>query len=53
MNSWLHNFAYRIELNPWMFAIPGLITFGSAIILVTVLTYFSATRNPNECLRHE
>lgn len=53
VNSWLENFAYRIRLNPWMFIIPGFIIFGLTAVIVTLLTYLAATRNPVECIRNE
>jgi len=53
MQNWLENFAYKIQLNLWMLAFPGLITLIISIIIVTMLTFYTSTRNPAECLRSE
>jgi putative ABC transport system permease protein len=53
MQNWLDNFAYRIKLSWWMFAFSGLITLVLSITIVTLLTFYTSTRNPAECLRSE
>ena len=52
-NQWLNNYAYRIELNAWIFLVPVLTVF-----LITALIVFSqssraAFANPVESLRDE
>jgi putative ABC transport system permease protein len=53
MNTWLEKFAYRIELNIWMFIAAG--TLALIIALLTVSTYAikAAAKNPVEALRYE
>jgi putative ABC transport system permease protein len=53
MQNWLDNFAYRVELSLWMLAFPGLLTLVISITIVTMLTFYTSTRNPSECLRSE
>jgi putative ABC transport system permease protein len=53
MQNWLDNFAYRIKLGWWMFAFSGIITLVLSITIVTLLTFYTSTRNPAECLRSE
>jgi putative ABC transport system permease protein len=53
MQRWLNNFAFRIRLSWWMLAFSGLITLGLSIVIVTLLTFYTSTRNPAECLRSE
>jgi putative ABC transport system permease protein len=53
MQNWLENFAYRTELSLWMLAFSGLITLVLSITIVTLLTFYTSTRNPAECLRSE
>ncbi len=53
MQNWLDNFAYRIKLSWWMFAFSGIITLVLSITIVTLLTFYTSTRNPAECLRSE
>jgi putative ABC transport system permease protein len=53
MNKWLQNFAYRTEINWWVFALAGLIAFGIASFTVSWQSWRAATRNPVEALRYE
>jgi len=53
MNKWLQNFAYRINIGWWAFALAG-----ASVLIITVLTigfqsYKAACRNPVEALRYE
>jgi ABC-type antimicrobial peptide transport system permease subunit len=51
--NWLENFAYKIELSWWMFALAGLLTLGIALLTVSWQSWRAATRNPVEALRYE
>jgi len=53
MNTWLKDFAYKIELSWWFFALAGIIAFLIALITVSWLTIKAARRNPVEALRYE
>jgi putative ABC transport system permease protein len=53
MQKWLEDFAYRTKISWWMFALAGIIPLGTSVILVCWLTWYSSTRNPADCLRHE
>jgi putative ABC transport system permease protein len=53
MNKWLQNFAYKTELNWWIFLLSGIITTGIVIITVSWQSWRAATRNPVEALRYE
>ncbi|MFP4367517.1 MAG: ABC transporter permease [Bacteroidales bacterium] len=53
MNRWLQNFAYRTELNWWIFALAGVIALGIAMLTVSWQSWRAARRNPVESLRHE
>lgn len=53
MNRWLQNFAYKIELSWWIFALAGIMAFLIALITVSGLSYRAAIRNPIEALRYE
>ena len=53
MNRWLQNFAYKIELSWWIFAIAGIIAFLIALITVSWQTFLAARRNPIDALRYE
>ncbi len=53
MNSWLSTFAYRIELNVWVFALGGFLA--AAIAWLTVSFHFikAARSNPAVSIRNE
>lgn len=53
MNRWLQNFAFRIDLNIWIFLIAGGLILLMAIMTVIVQSWRAATRNPVEALRYE
>ncbi|MCZ4696022.1 hypothetical protein DWB61_14990 [Ancylomarina euxinus] len=51
--DWLRNFAYRIELSWWIFAISGVLALIIAILTVSWQTWKAATQNPVEALKYE
>jgi len=53
MNSWLTNFAYKIDMHIWMFIAGACIAFIIAIITVIALAYRAASANPANALRYE
>jgi len=53
MNKWLENYAYRIGLSWWIFALAGVIAVAIALITVSWQSWRAATRNPVEALRYE
>ena len=53
MNKWLEGFAYKTELNWWIFAFAGLLAIIIALITVSWQSWKAATRNPVEALRNE
>ncbi len=53
MNKWLQGFAYRIELDIWIFALAGLLTVAATFLTVSMQSWRAATRNPVEALRYE
>lgn len=53
MNSWLQNFATRIPLSWWIFAIPGLTVLIITLVTVSVHTIKVAMVNPINSLKYE
>lgn len=53
MNEWLQDFAYRIELQWWVFALAGLVAIGIALLTVSVQSVRAALANPVKSLRSE
>jgi len=53
MNKWLTNFAYKIELQWWVFALTGLIVVMVAVVAVGFYTVKAAIANPVKSLRYE
>lgn len=52
-HKWLENFAYKTDLNWWIFALAGLIAIVIALLTVSWQSWKAATRNPVEALRYE
>jgi putative ABC transport system permease protein len=53
MNQWLQDFAYRIELQWWLFALAGVVAVGIALLTVSVQSVRAALANPVKSLRSE
>jgi putative ABC transport system permease protein len=53
MHNWLQNFAYRINIQWWMFASAGLLAIVIAIITVSYHALKAAVANPVNSLRSE
>lgn len=53
MNKWLENFAYKVTMSWWIFALAGILALGIALLTVTFQSWKAATRNPVEALRYE
>ncbi len=53
MNKWLQNFAYKTTVNWWIFLLAALITFGIALITVSIKAIKAAMANPVKSLRTE
>lgn len=53
LNKWLQNFAYRVNLNVWIFILSGLVALAIALLTVSYQTIKAATANPVESLRYE
>ncbi|MEO8111707.1 MAG: ABC transporter permease [Ginsengibacter sp.] len=53
MNKWLQNFAYKIEVGWWVFAIAGLATVFIALLTVSYQSIKAAMANPVKSLRTE
>ena len=53
MNKWLENFAYRAEMNVWIFFLSAFIALLIALLTVSSQTIKAATANPVKSLRYE
>jgi putative ABC transport system permease protein len=53
MSSWLHDFAYRIDISWWIFALAGSVSLLIAAITVSYQAIRAATANPVSSLRSE
>jgi putative ABC transport system permease protein len=53
MNKWLNNFAYRISIGWWVFALAGILALVIALLTVSWQSYRAANKNPVEALRYE
>lgn len=53
LHKWLQDYAYRIELQGWMFALAGLTAVGVAFLTVSFQSIKAALANPVKSLRNE
>jgi putative ABC transport system permease protein len=53
MNRWLSNFAHRIEMSWWVFALAGITALLVALLTVSWQSWRASTQNPAEALREE
>jgi putative ABC transport system permease protein len=53
MNKWLHDFAYRIPLSGWIFAVTGLLAISITLLTVGLQGFRAARINPVKSLRNE
>ncbi|HWK99339.1 MAG TPA: ABC transporter permease [Parapedobacter sp.] len=53
MNKWLEDFAYRIDIQWWMFAVAGLAAVAIALLTVSWQAIRAAIANPVDSLRDE
>lgn len=53
MNQWLQDFAYKIAIEWWVFAVAGLLAVGIAVITVSFQSIKAALMNPVTSLRAE
>jgi len=53
LDQWLHNFAYRIGINPLVFLLGGAMAIAIALLTICYHTLRSARANPVKALRYE
>ena len=53
MNRWLQDFAYKIDITWWMFALAGLLSVSIALLTVSFQSIKAALMNPVKSLRSE
>ncbi len=53
MNQWLQDFAYRIDIQWWMFAVAGALAVAVAFLTVSFQSVKAALANPVKSLRNE
>ena len=53
MNRWLQDFAYKIDIEWWVFALAGLLAVGIALLMVSFQSIRAALMNPVKSLRSE
>jgi putative ABC transport system permease protein len=53
MNKWLQDFAYRVEISWWIFALAGIVAIIIALLTVSYQSIKAALANPVKSLRTE
>ena len=52
-SEWLSGFEFRIDLNPWIFLVAGIITFAVAWLTMSYQSIKAALLSPAKSLRDE
>jgi len=53
MNKWLQDFAYRVEISWWIFALAGIVAIAITLLTVSYQAIRAALANPVKSLRTE
>jgi len=53
INRWLEEYAFRIDVQPWLFVIPAVLVLIIALLTVSTQTWKAARANPVKALRYE
>ncbi|WP_338869435.1 ABC transporter permease [Spirosoma sp. SC4-14] len=53
MNRWLQNFAYKVNIDWWVFVVAGLLAVGIALLTISFQSIKTALMNPVKSLRSE
>ncbi len=53
MNEWLQDYAYKIEISPWIFVLSGLVAIVIAFATISFQSIKAALSNPVEILKNE
>jgi putative ABC transport system permease protein len=53
MHSWLQNYAYRINITWWVFAVAGIVALCIALVTISFQAIKAAVANPVKSLRTE
>ena len=53
MHEWLQDFAYRIDIAWWVFAVAGIISLAIALLVIVLQALRAAVDNPVKSLRNE
>jgi len=53
MNDWLQDYAYKINISWWMFALAGIAAIAIALITISIQAIKTAVANPVKSLRTE
>jgi len=53
VKQWLQGYAFRVDLNGWLFALPALGVVLIALLTVSLQTWRAARANPIDSLRYE
>jgi len=53
MNKWLQDFAYRIQIQWWLFLLAAIITMGIAFLTIGIKSFKAASMNPIKSLKTE
>ena len=53
MSKWLESFAYKVNIDWWIFAMVGIAALIAAVLTISIQSWRASIRNPVEALRYE
>jgi hypothetical protein len=53
IKEWLSNYAFSIDINLWLFLMPGLLVLFIALLTISIQTIKTARANPAKALKYE
>ena len=53
MHKWLQNFAYRVNIAPWIFVLSAVIALVIAMLTISFQAFKAALADPVDSLRYE
>ena len=53
IKDWLETFVNKMDMNIWLFFVPGFIVIFIALLTIWIQSFKSATANPVDALRNE
>jgi putative ABC transport system permease protein len=53
INKWLEEYKFSIQINVWLFVVPGVLVLAIALVTISFQTIKAARANPVKSLKYE